>query len=277
MDGIDTAEGSGSVTPADGRGGEAASDLLGTTSGSPSSVAVGHAPMRHADWMSAAALEYERLLVLFGDLSATDWRRPTVCTAWDVRQVLAHLVGAAAATASLRELARQYRLGRHHRPVVDGMNDVQVRERADVSPDRLIAELISASARGLRARRRLAAPVRALRVPFGPPLGIRSVGYLMDRIYTRDAWMHRIDVSQATDRALVLTAEHDGRLIADLVEEWGAAHGQPFDLTLTGRAGGHWSRGCGPTPVSLDAVEFARILAGRSPGHGAVLCCRVPF
>ncbi len=277
MDGIGATEGSGSMTAADRGGFVAASDAARTASGSPWSVAGRPARMRHAEWMSAAALEYERLLVLFGDLSAADWPRPTDCTGWDVRQVLAHLVGAAAGTASLRELARQYRLGRHQRPVVDGMNEVQVRERADAGPDRLIAEFATAAARGLRARRRLPAPVRALRVPFGPPLGIRSVGYLMDRIYTRDAWMHRIDVSRATDRNPVLTAAHDGRLVADLVDEWGAAHGRPFDLTLTGPAGGHWSHGRGAAPLCLDAVEFARIVSGRSTGGGAVLSQRVPF
>jgi uncharacterized protein (TIGR03083 family) len=277
MDSVDATEASGPFATPDSPGSATAPNPTRTMSGSSPRGSGLPAPMGHADWMSVAAVEYQRLLAVFVDLSAADWHRPTECTAWDVRQVLAHLVGAAAGTASLHELARQYRLGRHRRPVVDGMNDVQVSERADVSPDRLIAEFVAVSARGLSARRRLSSPLRALRVPFGPPLGVRSVGYLMDRIYTRDAWMHRIDVSRATDRPPVLTADHDGRLIADLVEEWGATHGQPFDLTLTGAAGGHWSHGNGATPLCLDAVEFARILSGRATGHGAALSQRVPF
>jgi uncharacterized protein (TIGR03083 family) len=196
-----------------------------------------------------------------------------------VRQLLAHLVGAAEATASLRETRRQQALGRKLRPgapVVDGMNEVQVRERADTTPSRLLADLASTAERGVRARRRLPAPVRMLRVPFGPPLGVRSVGYLMDRIYTRDAWLHRLDLTRATDGTPVLTREHDGRLVADVVQEWTGPHGQPFDLTLTGPAGGHWSNGTGGERLTVDAVEFCRILSGRAPGEG-LLARQIPF
>ena len=38
-------------------------------------------------------------------------------------------------------------------------------------------------------------------------------------ILTRDTWMHRVDISRATGRDLVLTAEHDGRIVADVVDE----------------------------------------------------------
>src|SRR5687767_7089965 len=148
--------------------------------------------------MAAAELEYARLDELLRGLDATGWDRPTDCAEWTVRQVVAHLVGAAEGNASVREAARQARLGKRARPgapLVDGINDVQVAERADVSPSRLLDDLADAGARGVCGRRRVPAPVRALRVPFGPPLGVRSVGYLMDRIYTRDAWMHRIDLA----------------------------------------------------------------------------------
>ena len=33
-----------------------------------------------------------------------------------------------------------------------------------------------------------------------------AMGYLVDVILTRDTWMHRVDVSRATGRALVLTS-----------------------------------------------------------------------
>ena len=43
----------------------------------------------------------------------------------------------------------------------------------------------------------------------------------MDMVWTRDVWMHRIDITRATGRPLVgkLTAEHDGRIVADIVAE----------------------------------------------------------
>ena len=75
---------------------------------------------------------------------------------------------------------------------------------------------------------------------------------------------------------MVLTAEHDGVLLADVVTEWAARHGAPFTLHLTGPAGGHWQVGTGGEELSLDAVSFARALSGRMPGEG-LLAVEVPF
>jgi uncharacterized protein (TIGR03083 family) len=235
--------------------------------------------MRHRDWMAAAAEEYRRLGAALDELSDDDWNRPTDCTAWDVREVVAHVVGAAEAAASVREMARQAWRGRGLRaggPLVDGMNAVQVRDRADSTPSLLCRDLVAAGSRGVRRRDRLPAALRALPVPFGPPVGTKPIGYLMDRIYTRDAWMHRIDVARATGRPLELTPDHDGRLVADVVAEWSAGHRQPFSLTLTGPAGGRWTEGTAGEEHALDAVEFCRILAGRAPSTG-LLARTVPF
>lgn len=235
---------------------------------------------RYDEWLAAAEEEYARLLALLGGLAAEDWSRPTDNEEWDVRQTVAHLVGAAEGNASLREAVRQLRLGRRaKRPGqddVDGINAVQLRERAADTPAELLAALADVAPRAVRGRRRVPAPLRALRVPFGPPLGTRSVGYLLGRIYTRDAWMHRVDLARATGAPLVLTPEHDGRLVADLVDEWARAHGRPFALHLTGPAGGTWSQGSGGELLELDAVEYARVLSGRAPGTG-LLATGVPF
>ena len=107
-------------------------------------------------------------------------------------------------------------------------------------------------------------------------MGTKPVGYLMDCIYTRDAWMHRIDIARATSRPLVVTADHDGLLVADLVEEWASLHGQPFDLVLTGPAGLRRSRGTAGERIELDAIEFARAMAGREKARG-LLAVGVPF
>jgi uncharacterized protein (TIGR03083 family) len=235
--------------------------------------------MRHRDWMAAAAEEYRRLADLLAGLTDEDWRRRTDCTEWDVRELVAHLVGNAEMSASLREAARVQRLGRRLRPAgpaIDGMTAVQVRERAQVPPERLVRDLAAAAVRAVRARSRIPAPLRALPVPFGPPLGTRPLGHLTDRIYTRDAWLHRVDLARATGRPLQLTAGHDGRIVADVVAEWADAHRRPFDLTLTGPAGGTWSRGTGGEELALDAVEFCRVVSGRAAGTG-LLAVPVPF
>jgi hypothetical protein len=101
-------------------------------------------------------------------------------------------------------------------------------------------------------------------------------GYLVDTIFTRDTWMHRLDIARATGRQMDLTPQHDGRLMADVVTEWARRHRQPFDLSLTGPAGGHWQSGTGAEHIELDALEFGWILAGRAPGVG-LLSTRVPF
>src|SRR3954447_20082862 len=211
-----------------------------TTSPAPTGTIPAVTPMRYGDWMAASQEEYRRIGALLADLSDDDWHRPTDCTEWNVRDLVAHLVGNAEMSVSMREMRRQQKLGRRLRPGgpdIDGMTAVQVQERADVPPEQLLRDLADVARRAVRARRRLPGLVRALPIPFGPPLGVKPLAYLMDRIYTRDAWMHRIDLARATGGTLEVTAEHDGQIVADVVAEWAKLHGQPFTLTLTGPAG----------------------------------------
>jgi uncharacterized protein (TIGR03083 family) len=233
----------------------------------------------YAGWMSAATEEYRRLDVLLRDLAPDDWTLPTDCDEWDVRAMVAHLVGAAEANASVREMLRQAWVGRRTRTegdLVDKMNAVQVAERAARTPAELVADLADAGARGVRARARIPGPVLAVRLPLGPPLGVRPLAYLMGRIYTRDAWMHRMDISRATGREPLLTEEHDGRLVDDVVREWAAGHGSPYSLELTGVAGGSWGTPGAGEQLVLDAVEFCRSVSGRVPARG-LLAQPVPF
>jgi hypothetical protein len=65
----------------------------------------------------------------------------------------------------------------------------------------------------------------------------------------------------------------------DVVAEWARRHGRPFELELTGPAGGFYGlRFEDPSAVrlSLEAVEFCRTLAGRRPATG-LLATVVPF
>ena len=232
----------------------------------------------HATWMNLATEEYRRLDEQLRSLTESEWRAATPCPGWDVHAMVAHLCGAAAGNASVRESARQARLSRGYDlpTFVDRVNEVQIAERSDRTPQDLVAELAEKGVAGVRSRTRLPRPVRALVVPFGPPLGTKSVGYLMDRIYTRDAWMHRIDIADATGRELHLTPDHDGLLVADVVAEWARIHGRPFRLRLTGPAGLETSRGTGGEELELDAIEFARLAAGRGSAEG-LLSTPVPF
>lgn len=104
-----------------------------------------------------------------------------------------------------------------------------------------------------------------------------SLGYLNDVILTRDTWLHLIDLHRAIGTFPPLTADHDGRIVADVVVEWARRHGQQFVLTLTGPAGGTYaSIASAGAALTLDAVEFCRILSGRAEGTG-LLSAPVPF
>jgi uncharacterized protein (TIGR03083 family) len=228
--------------------------------------------MTHDEWMDVAAEEYLRIDRLLGDLRPAEWALPTDCPGWTVRDLVSHLLGAAEATAGSREALHQFRAAvrrrRRGQLLIDAMNAVQVAERSAWPGERLRAALSDAGQRSGRARRGTPAAVRALRLPLGRPLGVSSLGNLLDRIYTRDAWMHRIDIARATDRPLEITADHDGRVVADAVNEWTDRHGQPVTLQLTGPAGGQWSQGTDGPTLTLDAVEFCRAVSGRGHATG---------
>jgi hypothetical protein len=106
-----------------------------------------------------------------------------------------------------------------------------------------------------------------------------TLGYLIDTIYLRDLWMHRVDVARALSRHVELSASHDGRIVANVVAEWARRHGRPFVLDLTGPAGGMYTHDPGVPEaerISVDAVEFCRTLAGRAHSTG-LLTTVVPF
>lgn len=103
-----------------------------------------------------------------------------------------------------------------------------------------------------------------------------SLGYLVDVILTRDAWLHRVDLSRAVGSEMELTADHDGRIIADVVAEWARRHGQPFRLTLTGPAGGTYDAGAGGEEIEIDPVAFCRAISRRTASEG-LLTQEVPF
>jgi uncharacterized protein (TIGR03083 family) len=209
-------------------------------------------------------------------LTEDEWAAPTDCTGWDVRTMVLHVLGSADAQASVREFLHQFRRGlplnrrieSHH--WVDGLNELQIRERAHLSNEEVVAQLAAVGPRAVAGRWGTPGPMRHLPVPFGPPIGWAPLKYLLDVGFTRDVWAHRIDVHAAVGRPMALTADHDGRLVADLVSEWADVHGQPFELVLEGPAGGKFTRGAGGERVELDALDFVRTLSGRLPGEGVL-------
>lgn len=228
----------------------------------------------HDEAMRIATAENARFATLLRNIAADDWSKPTDCPLWDVRAMVAHVVGAAAGQVSPREFVRQKRKGK---PVMaelgspfwwDGMNEVQVRERAHLTTDELIAEWDATYPKAVKARTRLPRVIANRKLLNLPIVGKQPLAYLFDVGFTRDVWMHRVDIAHALGYGLDIDAEHDGRLMEDYVAEWATIYDTPFTLHLTGPAGGSFQNGQGGEVVTIDAVEFLRTLAEREHGTG---------
>ncbi len=244
-------------------------------------IRIGEIPaISRPEALRLAPAEFDRIVELLRSLDAEEWSRPTDCSLWDVRALVGHIVGAAEAQASVREFAHQFRAYRKHTEgsMIDAMTATQVSDRATLANDEIVERLAAVAPKAVRGRRRLPAPVRKIRMKVDAPFDQErwTLGYLYDVIFNRDTWMHRVDISRAVGREMVLTPEHDGRIVADVVAEWARRHGRSFTLTLTGPVGASYTSGDGGERLELDAIEFCRILSGRAEGEG-LLTTEVPF
>jgi uncharacterized protein (TIGR03083 family) len=235
----------------------------------------------HDEAMGLAETEFTRMVGLLRTVTADDWTRPTVCTLWTVQEMVAHVVGMAEAQASLRQFAHDFGVARKRTggAMIDAMNASQVRDRIHLTPEQLVVRLAAAAPKAVRARRRTPALMRKLlRFKQDPPFEAErwEYGFLVDTIFTRDTWMHRIDIARATGCEMLVTPAHDGRIVAIVVAEWARRHGKAFALTLSGPAGGRWCSGDAGEAIELDALDFCATLSGRAPGSG-LLATPVPF
>jgi uncharacterized protein (TIGR03083 family) len=242
-------------------------------------------PIGHREAATLARHQYEAMAATLERLVAEDWQRPTDCPGWSVAHVVRHLCGAMHGAARLRENLSQTRAAsrsarRDGVQLVDALTAEQVRRWAGTPDADLAASFGSLVDPAVRGRARMPAPVRSLvriRVRMGSIDERWTLGYLVDTILTRDTFMHRIDVARATGHDLVLDDPADRRLVADIVAEWARRHGQPVTLTLTGPAGGVFVVGDDGASITVDTVEFCRILAGRAAPTHPLLGTEVPF
>ena len=241
--------------------------------------------LAHQEARAMATLELERFLALITSLSPEDWEKPTVCPLWNVQQMLAHVTGAAASYARWSEFMRQGnpKVQRPYRAsglsTLDSLNQIQVDDRANATPAALIDELREVGPKAIATRAKLPALLRAVRLPLPGTGGIIPIGYLTDLIYTRDMWMHRLDICRATNRKMSMTAEHDGRIIALVVRDLAKKllpHLRKASVvyTLTGPGGGVWKlgqEGSALTRIELDALDFTLLASGRLSSEEAWL------
>lgn len=243
--------------------------------------------LSHDEAMAMQAVELDRALSLLRSLDDAGWTAQTDCPAWDVRRMYLHVLGACEAGAAMREnihqlLSARSRQKRDAGPLEAALSAVQVDERGHLSPAQLVARLEGIAPKTVRGRRRVPALMRnGIKIGVdGPVIEKWKLGYLLDTVYLRDLWMHRVDAARAVGRLPELTTEHDGRIVADVVAEWARRHRRPFTLTLDGPAGGvfvHQPDSADAETLALDAVEFGRTLAGRVDAGGGLMATIVPF
>ena len=241
-------------------------------------------PIDHREATALARHQYDRLAAAFAEVDDTDWERPTDCDGWTVRDLAGHVVGAMRAAASVREnmsqlVASTRRAKQSGRPVVDELAALQIDRTADLHRGELVVEMQRLVDRATAGRRRTPAPLRRYGKTTVEVPGLTetwTIGYLVDTILTRDTFMHRIDLARALGDDLALDTDEDRRVVADIVREWADRHAEPVRLVLTGSAGGTFVAGEHGEELTLDAIEFCRIVSGRAPGDG-LLAQPVPF
>jgi len=249
------------------------------------------APTRGQACLLAEA-EYAALLTMLRGLDDPQWAAPTECAPWSVRDLVAHLAGAADEAVHLRVQLRHLRAAKARigeAEFVDVLNEEQLADRTGRPYGELLAELTELAIHAPKARMRTPWFIRRRPLPIeaGGPAG-DTLAYLLDVIYTRDIWMHRIDIARATGCELVRSEVEDAvveQVMRDLDRTW---TDDPVRIELTGRVSGTWSiGGASPTTrIALDAVAACRLWSGRSdetglqpdsPVHNALLSTRLLF
>lgn len=211
--------------------------------------------------------EARAFLDLLGDLSPQEWARPTDCEGWTVRDIAAHVTGAAEEALRRRVLARHL-VQAQRRPAgssqLDAINQRQIDDRRTRSDHAIVEELAAIAGPAFRRQRRTL--LRRVRLPASDPhLPGAPLAYLFDVIAVRDLWMHRVDVARATGRDRV-HGDHEREIVAQVVRDLGSVwRGPPVLLELTGPAGGCWTLGAGnrAARVTADTVAYLRALSGR--------------
>ena len=218
--------------------------------------------------------EFVSFAALVKSLTPEEWASPTDCTAWDVRKMALHVLGLGDAEASVREFAHQFQRGMrlnkeidsHH--WVDGLNELQIREREHLSNSELSQNSRPWAQRQLTAGATtsdavLAAPVRSAhrvgpaQVPARRRLHPRRVGpsHRHPRGHRPADAPHRR--SRRTPRR-----RHRRRMGE-----------RPRPAVRTGARRSRWREvqpGVDGERVEIDAVDFIRTLSGRLPGAGVL-------
>lgn len=223
------------------------------------------APVDKHEAAEIAAFELEQVLDLLEQLDGDDWTQPTECTEWDVRAMTAHLAGGCAGWANLKDFVRQLVFNPYMKEAdvpVDAINRREVEDRADKTPRQLIDELRLVGPKAVRNRKRLPGLLRRIRIPAKPMPGKMSMAYLADVVYSRDQWMHRMDLCRATGKAWVSNPAHDRRLmdliVLDMAETMDGKYAVLLNVTNGLNASYRFGSGEPRAEIDIDLTTINR-------------------
>ncbi|GEM_PF-638663 len=252
----------------------------------PTSLQVGtHIPaLKRAEAMQMSAEELRRFIAFIETLADDDWNQPTACTLWTVKDIVSHQAAHVVSLTGFTNFVSQqspFALRPYLKrgmSMLDAWNQSEVDKRRDHKPDDIITEIRSAAEKSLRGRNRIPAFLRAPNLPLPGLDQSRSLGYLFDVIYTRDMWMHRLDIHNAIGRVMPLDAGHDRRMVELIVRDLAykavkGLNGRAMELHLTSAAGGVFHIGANVAPsatVELDVPAFASLTSGRENADNVV-------
>ena len=214
--------------------------------------------------------ELERSLALLEKLEPDDWAKPTACTLWNVRDMVAHQAGGYASGTSYREMIRQYTaMPKKGQLPEDAINQLQLRERAGKPPLELMTELRQVGPVAIQKWAYQFRLIKSVAVPH-PVGGLLSIRHLMWVTHSRDTWMHRLDICRATHHEFQQTRQHDGRIAALVMRDvntrlQGKLGGRAVVFDLFGVAGGAWKVGAGEpaATIQMDVLDFNIYASGR--------------
>lgn len=248
-----------------------------STSGTPASTTAASSVQRPraAEAAAIGRAELACFLDLIAGLHPDELDRPTHCSLWSVRDLVAHQASHAQSGSGIRGFFAQLdpRLVRPYRKtgmsMLDALNQAQVDRRKDRPFEAVVAELRQETAASIESRMRLHPLTRAIRVPVHP-VGLMPLSTLLMEIFPRDMWIHRLDIADATGRPFSLEAEHNDAVVAGIVRDAGRQASKRLrsiavELRLRGPRERAWSFGTGErVSMAMDIADFARLTSERA-------------
>jgi uncharacterized protein (TIGR03083 family) len=228
---------------------------------------------------------WSSLSALLGSLSDEQWAQPTSLPGWDVKAIVAHMIGTEA--MMLGETAPDVEIDRdaatHVRNDIGAFNEVWVQALADEPPEAVLTRFDDYTGRRLVALREM--PQAEWDAESFTPAGRDTYGRFM-QIRVFDCWFHEQDIREAVGRpghvagqAVAVTLDEVATALGFVVgKRAGVPQGCSVTFELTGSSGrsihvevGERARvaerleGPASVTITMPVLTFTRLCGGRVP------------